>query len=209
MKAHKIIAPVIRFFFRVKAEGLENIPSDTPIMFCANHISAKDPVIIAAACRRQITFIAKKELFSIPILGWLMKKLEAVKLDRSGSDVAAIKAGVRVLENGGALAIFPQGHRYPGVNPANTETKNGAALIAYRSGADIVPVCIKLSGFKYRLFRKKVLIFGKPIKNSELLFENGGNEEYKIATDIIFSKILELGGYNSLPAPNSTEEKHS
>ena len=159
MKAHKVLAPIIRFLFRVKAEGLENIPSETPIMFCSNHISAKDPVMIAAACRRQLTFMAKKELFSVPVLGWLIKKLGAVRLDRSGSDVGAIKAAVTVLQNGGALAIFPQGHRYPGVNPAATDTKNGAALIAYRSGADIIPVCIKLSGFKYKFLRKKVIIF--------------------------------------------------
>ena len=207
MKAHRIVAPFIRFFFRIKAEGLENIPKDTPIMFCSNHISAKDPVIIAASCRRQITFMAKKELFSVPLVGWLMKKLEAVKLDRSGSDIGAIKAAVGVLEKGGALAIFPQGHRYPGVNPATTETKNGAALIAYRSGADIVPVCIKLSGFKYRFLRRKTIIFGKPIKNSELMFKNGGSEEYKNATDIIFTRILQLGGYNSLPVSPTTEEK--
>ncbi len=207
MKAHRILAPMIRFFFRIKAEGLENIPKDVPIMFCANHISAKDPVMIAAACKRQITFLAKKELFSVPLLGWLIKKLGAVKLDRSGSDVSAIKASVKVLESGGALAIFPQGHRYPGVHPATTNTKSGVGMIAYRSGADIVPVCIKLKGFKYHFLRKKVLVFGEPIKNAELMFENGGSEEYKNATDVIFNKILQLGGYDSLPAPETPEEK--
>lgn len=206
MKAHRILAPMIRFFFRIHAEGLENIPEETPIMFCANHISAKDPVMIAAACKRQITFLSKKELFSVPLLGWLIKKLGAVKLDRSGSDISAIRTSVDVLEKGGALAIFPQGHRYPGVDPATTDTKNGAALIAYRSGADIVPVCIKLKGYKYRFLRKKVIIFGKPIKNSELEFKNGGSEEYKAATDMIFGKILQLGGYASLPAPEASEE---
>ena len=209
LKAHKLLAPIIRFLFRIKAEGLENIPNDTPVMFCANHISAKDPVMIAAACKRQITFLAKKELFSVPILGWLIKKLGAVKLDRSGSDIGAIKTSVSVLQKGGALAIFPQGHRYPGVNPATTNTKNGAALIAYRSGADVIPVCIKLSGFKYKFLRKKLIIFGKPIKNSELMFKNGGSEEYKFATDLIFSKTLELGGYTPLPASEKTEEKQS
>ena len=209
MKAHRILAPMIRFFFRIHAEGLENIPAETPIIFCSNHIAAKDPVMIAAACRRQITFLGKKELFSVPILGWLIKKLGAVKLDRSGSDISAIRASVEVLNKGGALAIFPQGHRYPGVHPATTETKNGAALIAYRSGADVVPVCIKLKNFKYRFLRKKVIVFGKPIKNTELMLENGGAEEYKKATDIIFARILQLGGYDALPAPDSSEENQS
>ena len=205
MKMHRFLAPMIRFFFRIEAEGLENIPAETPIRFCANHIAAKDPVMIAAACKRQITFLSKKELFSVPLLGWLIKKLGAVKLDRSGSDVSAIRTSVEVLNNGGALAIFPQGHRYPGVHPATTSTKNGAALIAYRSGADVVPVCIKLKDYKYKFLRKKVIIFGKPIKNSELMFENGGSDEYKNATDIIFGRILKLGEYDALPAPE--EEK--
>ena len=207
MKMHKILAPMIKFFFRIQAQGLENIPKETPVMFCSNHIAAKDPVMIAAACKRQITFLSKKELFSVPVLGWLIKKLGAVKIDRSGSDVSAIRTSVEVLNNGGALAIFPQGHRYPGVHPATTEKKNGAALIAYRSGADVVPVCIKLKNYKYSFLRKKVIIFGKPIKNSELLFENGGSDEYKNATDIIFGRILELGGYDALPSPDNAEEK--
>ena len=209
MKAHKILAPLVRFIFRIHAQGLENIPEDGPVMFCANHISARDPVMIAAACKRQITFLSKKELFSVPLLGWLVKKLGAVKIDRSGSDISAIRTSVEVLNKGGALAIFPQGHRYPGIHPATTETKNGAALIAYRSGADVIPVCIKLKKFKYRFMSKKVLIFGEPIKNSELRFKNGGNEEYKNATDILFGRLLQLGGYDSLPAPESAEEKQS
>ena len=155
---HKILAPMIKFFFRIQAQGLENIPKETPVMFCSNHIAAKDPVMIAAACKRQITFLSKKELFSVPVLGWLIKKLGAVKIDRSGSDVSAIRTSVEVLNNGGALAIFPQGHRYPGVHPATTEKKNGAALIAYRSGADVVPVCIKLKNYKYAFLRKKVIL---------------------------------------------------
>ena len=208
MKAHRILAPLIRFFFRIKVIGLENIPAEAPVMFCSNHIAAKDPVMIGVACNRQITFLAKKELFSVPILGFIIKKFEAVKLDRSGTDISAIRTSTNVLANGGALAIFPQGHRYPGVNPATTKTKNGAALIAYRSGADIVPVCIKLKNYKYSFLCKKLIIFGKPIKNSELEFKNGGSEEYKNATDIIFAKILELGGYDALPCADS-EEKNS
>ncbi len=196
MKAHKPIAPMIRFFFRIKAIGIENIPKEGPILFCANHISARDPIMIAAACPRQITFLAKKELFSVPILSWIIKKLGAVRLDRSGSDLTAIKTSVKILNEGNALAIFPQGHRYPRVNPKTTPTKDGAALLAYRSGADIVPVCIKLKNFKYGLFKKIVIIFGEPIKNEALSFRDGGREEYKNATSLIFERILELGGYN-------------
>ena len=209
MKAHRIVAPLIRFFQRIHVRGLENIPADGPIMFCSNHMAAKDPVLIAAAARRQITFIAKKELFSVPIIGWLIKKLGAIPLDRGGSDVGAIKTSIGVLKSGGALAIFPQGHRYPGINPAESPTKNGAALLAYRSGSNIVPVCIKVKGFKYHFLGKVEIIFGKPIKNSELGFVNGGSEEYKAATDKIFAEIINLGGYAALPSPKTEEGENT
>ena len=194
---------MIRFFQRVKVTGLENIPADGPVMLCSNHIAIRDPILIAAVCKRQITFIGKKELFKVPVIGWLIKKLGAVPIDRSGADVGAIKASVNVLKTGGALAIFPQGHRYPGVNPATTPTKNGAALMVYRSGCDVVPVCIKTKGFKYGLFRRKEIIFGKLIPYSEFGFKNGGNEEYKKATERIFGDILSLGGYDK---PQNAEE---
>ena len=209
MKAHRILAPMIRFFFRIEAEGLENVPSDRPILFCANHISAKDPVMIAAACKRQITFLAKKELFSVPVLGWLIKKLGAVKLDRSGSDVSAIKSSVNVLADGGALAIFPQGHRYPSVDPGTTPIKNGAGLVAYRSRCDVIPVFIKTNNNKYRIFRKIDIYYGKPIKYAELGFVNGGTEEYKAAAEKIFTESLKLGGYNRVENPSDCEENKS
>jgi 1-acyl-sn-glycerol-3-phosphate acyltransferase len=209
MKAHKIFAPIIRFFQRIHVTGLENIPSDGPIIFCSNHIAAKDPVLIAAAAKRQITFIAKKELFSVPVIGRIIKKLGAISLDRAGSDLGAIKKSVGVLKSGGALAIFPQGHRYPGVNPAGSPTKNGAALLAYRSGSNIVPVCIKVKDFKYHFLGKVEIIFGKPINNSDLGFKNGGNEEYKAATDKIFAEIIALAGYAALPSPKTAEGENS
>jgi len=205
MKAHAILAPIIRFFQRIKPIGLENIPENKSFIICSNHIAAKDVIMIGAAFPRQIRFIGKKELFSIPILGWLIKKLGAIKLDRGGSDVAAIKASVNLAKAGQNVAIFPQGHRYPGVDPSTTPTKNGAALIAYKSGSDVLPVFIKTNNNKYHLFGKIEIIFGTPIENSDLGFTSGGSDEYKAATDKIFGEIIKLGGY-SLPAPEESEK---
>ncbi len=205
MKAHRILAPLIRFFQRIKPVGLENVPLDRPYIICSNHIAAKDVIMIAAAYPRQIYFIAKKELFSISILGWIIKKLGAIKLDRGGSDVAAIKTSVNAARSGKNIAIFPQGHRYPGVNPATTPKKNGAALIAFKSENDILPVCIKTKKNKYGFLRKIEIVFGKPIKNSALGFTSGGGDEYKIATDRIFAEIIKLGDFEALPDPRDKE----
>ena len=208
MKTHRWVAPLIRFFSRIKAYGKENIPSEGGYILACNHIGARDVFLIGANCPRQIRFIAKKELFGIPVIGRIMRSFGAVKLDRGGNDVGAIRASIELVKDGNLVAIFPQGHRYPGVDPCETELKSGAGLIAYRTKADVVPVCIRTKKHKYSIFRKTEIIFGKPIPYTELSLMNGGNEEYVKATRIIFSKILELGGFNALSAPK-TDNKES
>ncbi|MBR5242004.1 MAG: (d)CMP kinase [Clostridia bacterium] len=203
MKLHFLVAPMIRFFQRVTVTGVENIPTEGGYVLCSNHIAVRDVILLGASSPRQLKFIGKKELFSIPILGSILKWLGAIRLDRGGADVGALKAAVSQVERGSIVAIFPQGHRRPGVNPAETETKNGAALIAYRSYADIIPACIKTTKNKFTFMCKKEIIFGKPIKYSDLGFVKGGKSEYKKATDIIFSEILKLGDFPALPEPDA------
>lgn len=209
MKAHRILAPFFRWLLRLNPHGLENIPKDGGIIFCSNHIGALDVISIAACTDRQVTFVAKKELFSIPLLGELITTLGAIKIDRGGNDIGAIKASINAAKAGGAVAIFPEGHRYPGINPATTPKRNGAALIAYRSGCDIVPVCIQMKNAKYGLFRKIDVRFGEVIENSSLGFENGGHDEYEVATERIFGEIVKLSDYASLPSYDPEKDKHN
>ena len=198
MKAHSVLAPLIRFFSGIKTHGTENIPKEGGYLLCANHIAARDVLLIGATCPRQVKFVAKKELFSIPLLGTVMKALGAVKLDRGGNDVAAIRKSIELVQNGDIVSIFPQGHRYPAVDPSQTPTKSGAGMVAYRSGCDVIPVFIKTKGNKYGIFKRIEIYYGKPIKHSELGFTNGGSEEYFSATEIIFSAVLDLGGYSRM-----------
>lgn len=195
-----IVAPIFRLLFNVRGIGRENVPMEGGVLLCPNHISAIDVIAIGAVCPRQITCIAKKELFSVPVLGAIIKGLGAVKIDRGGADVGAIKAAVSAVQSGKTVTIFPQGHRCPGVDPATTPIRHGAGLIAYHAGCDILPVCIKVKGGKYRLFRKTEVIFGKPIKHEALGFSEGGRDEYAAATSIAFDKVIEMGDYSHLPA---------
>ena len=207
MKTKTFVAGPIRFFNRLKVYGKENIPGEGGYIIACNHIAWKDVLLMGAACPRQIRFVAKKELFSIPVIGSIMKSFGAIKLDRGGSDVSAIRASIEQIEKGELVAIFPQGHRNPGVEPANTPLKDGAGLIAYRAKCGCIPVCLRSKKHKYSPFRRIDIIFGKPIPYSELGFESGGKKEYKKATNYIFSKVLELGGFAPLPTPKSDSEK--
>lgn len=200
-------ALIFKFFLSIRARGTENIPKDGGIILCANHISAIDVITIGAVCKRHLTFVAKKELFSVPFLGWLVKSLKAIKVDRGAGDISAIRASVSAAQAGHILSIFPQGHRYPGVDPAKTPVHHGAALIAFKSGCDVLPVCIKTKGAKYRIFKRTEVIFGKVIKNSELGFTDGGTKEYKAAAEKIFAEICSMGDYSDLPAPSAPEHK--
>ena len=194
-----IIGPLYRFFLNVRVRGKENIPAEGGVLLCPNHIAAVDVLSIAAVSRRQITFIAKKELFEIPVLGGIIKAVGTVKIDRGGSDVGAIKTAVNVIQNGRTVVIFPQGHRCPGVNAATTPVRGGAGLIAYHAKCDVVPVCINIKKGKYALFRKTEVIFGKPIKYSDLGFTTGGSDEYTRATEMIFDQVVKMGDFSSLP----------
>ena len=196
MKMHAAFAAPVRFFTGIKSHGVENIPECGGLLLCSNHIAVRDVILIGATCPRQIKFVAKKELFAIPLLSTFMKAMGAVKIDRGGNDVGAIRKSVEIAESGDIVSIFPQGHRYPGDDPSTTPIKNGAGMVAYRSGCDVIPVFIKTKGNKYGLFKRVDIYYGKPIKNSELGFEKGGNDEYKHTTEIIYSRMLELGGYN-------------
>lgn len=194
-----IVSPFYRLLFNVRVKGKENIPKKGGVLLCPNHIAAIDVISIGVVCPRQITCIAKKELFSVPILSALIKALGAVKIDRGGADVGAIKAAVSAIESGKTVTIFPQGHRFPGVNPATTPIKHGAGLIAYHAKCDVIPVCINVQKGKYSLFRRTEVIYGKPIKYSELGLVEGGRDEYAKATTMIFDEIVRLGNFSALP----------
>lgn len=208
-RAKKILAPLFRFFLRIKAVGVENVPTDGGLVLCSNHIAALDVISIGAVCPRQLTFVAKKELFSVPVLGWVMKKLGAIQVDRSANDISAIRTSVNAASNGGVLSIFPQGTRCPGVNPESTKIHSGAAMIAYRSGCDILPVSIKIKGAKYGFLKRIEVVFGEVIPLETLNIEEGTRTEYAEATERVFKEVCKLCDYGALPdyVPNRKKKR--
>ena len=209
MKLHKILAPFFRFIFRFHSHNLENIKSDGGFIICSNHISALDVLAIAATSPRQISFIAKKELFSIPVLSSVIKMLGAVKIDRGTGDLAALKASISALEEGKVVSIFPQGHRYPGVKPETTPIKNGVSMIVNHSKCDVLPVYIQTKKARFSLFRRIDVIYGKPISYDEFNFSAAARDDYERVAKMIFERIVELGDTASLPeyAPENEKKK--
>lgn len=195
-RAHRLLAGFFRLFLRVRATGVENLPETGGCLVCSNHISAMDAIAIAAVCHRQIRFLAKKELFRVPLIGWFIRRLGAFAVDRGASDVAAIKKIISVAQSGDVVSVFPQGHRYAGMNPADTPIKAGAGMVALRAGCPVVPVAVRTKRQRYALFRRVELIFGKPIPAEDLCPEDlTGKAAYEAASETIFREICALGGW--------------
>ncbi len=183
----------MKFVFRVHVTGAENIPADEGFVLCANHTSMCDVIVLAVAMDRQIRYMAKKEVLKVPVIGAFLRSLGAFAVDRGAADLGAIKKATTIIEDGGVVCMFPQGHRYPKVAVRSTAFRSGVGLVAYRAGCGIMPAYIKTSSGAAGFFRRTDVIFGEFIPNSELGFESGGNSEYKNAAQMLFECICDIG----------------
>lgn len=147
-----------RTFYRVRVIGKENIPKNGGVLLCCNHISLLDPPFLGTFIDRNIRFMAKAELFEIPILKGLIKKLGAFPIRRGHSDRQALRTGLKLLKEGEVLGIFPEGTR----NKTGKLGKGlaGVGFFALRTDAYVVPCAIIGN---YRLFSKLYIIYGEPI----------------------------------------------
>ena len=191
---YAIFAGIVGVIFNIRVVGREKEPDLGGFIVCGNHTSATDAIVLCYAFRKhQVRFMAKKELFKIPVLAPLIRLLGAFPVDRGGSDVGAIKNAVSIVKEGNCMGMFPQGHRYVGVDPRTTPTKNGAALIATRAGADVIPTYIMRKKNAFKLFRRTWVVIGDPIPYEDFAYDPEANGEYARITGIIFDRICTLG----------------
>jgi 1-acyl-sn-glycerol-3-phosphate acyltransferase len=146
--------------WRARAAGEEHVPMTGPLVVACNHISNLDPPLLGAYCPRRIRYMAKKELFAIPVLGPLIAAVGAYPVDREGSATAAIKRSVEVLREGGCVGIFPEGGRNV---HGDKEARTGVALIASLAKAPVLPAYIHNSARAGQLATITVA-FGQPMR---------------------------------------------
>jgi 1-acyl-sn-glycerol-3-phosphate acyltransferase len=146
--------------WRARATGVENVPKTGPLIIACNHVSYLDPPGMGCFAGRRISYMAKKELFNIPILGPAIAAVGAYPVDRKGSARSAIKNSLEVLKAGGAVGIFPEGTRNAS---GENEPQAGVALLASLSKAPVVPACIVGSDRASKLGKIKVA-FGPPLR---------------------------------------------
>jgi 1-acyl-sn-glycerol-3-phosphate acyltransferase len=160
---------ISQFWFGYRYSGKGNVSSTGPVLLVSNHQSHLDPVLIGLACPRQLKYLARVGLFFWPF-SWWIRALGAVSIDRE-SALAGIKTTLKLLKDGEAVVVFPEGSRTPDgkLHPLLP----GFCVLARRSGATIVPVAIDGAfhalprGSHFPRPRRIRLTFGKPITSEQ------------------------------------------
>ncbi|MDA0717443.1 MAG: lysophospholipid acyltransferase family protein [Cyanobacteria bacterium] len=140
MISYLLVFPIYRFLFRGRTAGNGNVPSQGCLVVVANHGSHLDPPLLGHALGRPVAFMAKAELFRVPILGAIIRACGAYPVSRGASDREAIRTATERLLEGWATGVFIDGTRQ--ANGRVNDPQAGAALLAARAGAPLLPVAI-------------------------------------------------------------------
>jgi 1-acyl-sn-glycerol-3-phosphate acyltransferase len=147
-------------FGGIRVSGAEHVPLDGGCIIAANHISNFDPPILGVAAPRPVSYMAKKELFAIPVLGYLIARVQAFPVDRQAGGTAALRASLRMLKEGRCVGLFPEGGRNV---EGDKEAKGGVAFLAASSGVPVVPAHI-IGSDRLRPFHPVRVVFGEPFR---------------------------------------------
>jgi 1-acyl-sn-glycerol-3-phosphate acyltransferase len=176
-----------------KVQGKENVPPSGPLLVIANHLNNADPPLVAISVPRKTYFMAKEELFRNPVIRSIIQNYGAFPINRNKIDLSSLRNSRKVLDDGLALVMFPEGMR--SVNPGMNRAYPGSAIIAIQNEATVLPVAItgteKLVGKTWWLRRHKILVtIGKPF----VLPANGkaGKQEVKELADSMMYRIADL-----------------
>lgn len=163
----------------LRVVGRENVPMEGPLIVSPNHTSNLDPPAAAVSVGRQVTFMAKAALFRVPVLGPLIRSLGAFPVQRGTADTEALRLTYKLLGEGRAVLVFPEGTR--GDGKTLLPVSRGIAMIARRSGAPVLPVAIvgnhrrMPKGRPIPGFGRTTVAFGTPLRFED--FSEGRSEK--------------------------------
>lgn len=146
--------------------GLENIPQNGNFLVASNHISNVDPFIVGVSCRKRFAYIAKEELFENPIVGHILRSLDAFPIKRNSSDLGALRTTLKKLKEGRSVVLFPEGTRRR--EGQEQKIQSGIGFLAVKTRLPVVPVYLDGSdkvlppGAKFFRRHKVTVRIGKP-----------------------------------------------
>ncbi len=185
---YAIVWPFVMLFYPMKFIGKENIPEGGALV-CANHSSAVDPFFLAFALgrKRQICAMAKESLLNIFFIGKILKLVGTFGVRRGASDIHAVKYALEELKKGEYVVIFPEGTRVKSREAG--EPKTGAAMLACRTGVNVLPVYIPMHKKPFRINR---VYIGKPYKMAPE-GRRANAKDYEVLTAQLMDRIYDLG----------------
>ena len=189
-----LVFPIYKFVFRGCLIGRENIPQKDSFIMVSNHGSLLDPPLLGHALGRNISFMAKAELFKIPFLGFVIKACGAYPVKRGIADKNTIKIACNKLSDNKCIGIFIDGTRQK--NGRVNKPKQGAALLAFKNQKLLLPVAIvnshRLIRFKFciPIFSKIVIKVGKPVQPPQ----SSSRDDLHSVTMLLQDKINNLIG---------------
>lgn len=180
-----VVRHYLRIFHGFHILGLENIPKEETgglgLVVACNHMSTLDPPAIGSIFPREISFMAKKELFERQPMRWIAIMLNSFPVDRSKNDMGAIKEALRRIKNGVAVGIFIEGTR----NQGSAEAMNGAAFLAQRAAVPLLPTAIWREGRAYYIrFGIPVMPEGKSREEMQTLTEGLKHDIYSMIPEL-------------------------
>ena len=186
-----VCLPIFKLLFRMRFQNRNCLPPSGRVIICCNHISLKDPVFLALAQNRQVNFMAKAELFHNAFLAKLITSLGAFPVHRGEKDSKAISTAETLLQNDEVLGIFIEGTRSKDGNLLRP--KSGAAMLAYQTGAPVLPMCISCKGGRLpKLFQRVTVSCGQLMSVEQLGLFHGTGAEFRNASRMIMDKIQEM-----------------
>ena len=184
-----------RLFFRLRIIHQERMIQAGPVILAMNHQSYLDPPFAGTACDRAIYFLARRTLMDVPVLGWLLPKLNVIPVNQEGIDRSALKALIRVLKTGNAALVFPEGARTldGDLQPAQP----GLGLVIAKTLAPVVPM--RISGAHEALprggglhFVPISIVIGEPIFFTAADLESPGRDLYGRLSQRVMDAIAAL-----------------
>jgi 1-acyl-sn-glycerol-3-phosphate acyltransferase len=192
----------VRLYFRILVKGESAIPAEGPFVVVANHASFLDPFFIGyASHRRQVGFMAKEELFKIPLFGGLIRRYDAFPVRRGQHDTDAVQRFHDFLHLNKPLLIFPEGTRT--LTGELQKAKKGVGLLLYNAQVPVIPAYVGgtfESWPKGKLFpkpRKTSVRFGKPLALDDLYREKPEKDTYRRIAERVMESIADLKGMAS------------
>lgn len=198
---YSVLRPVFtllfRTFWRLRIVGAEHVPREGAAVVVSNHLSMIDPFVVSYGANRLVSFMAKEELFGVPFVGLLIRKLGGFPVDRARKDATSMRVALSVLKGGELLGMFPEGTR--SATGEMMELRTGAVRLASKTGTPIIPAAVintqnALPMGKLPRPARIEVHYGPPFSISELYEKHEKGEATQMALEMLRERIEALHG---------------